>query len=72
WDFLMVSMGPGLVKVHQTGFILIALLLSQTILVQMLRNRYALPIKSLAFHQKIPLQLLAVLYILIFWAGLPI
>ncbi|MCP4671273.1 MAG: cyclic nucleotide-binding domain-containing protein [Desulfobacula sp.] len=53
WDFLVVSMGPGLVKVHQTGFILIALLLSQTILVQMLRNRYALPIKSLALEQKI-------------------
>ncbi len=72
WDFLLVSMGPGLVKVHQTGFILITLLFSQSILVQMLRNRYDLQIKSLPLHQKWPILLLAMLYVLIFWVGLPI
>ena len=72
WDFLMVSMGPGLVKIHQTGFILITLWFSQTILVKMLRNRYDVEIKSLTLHQKWPILLLAMLYILIFLAGLPI
>ena len=72
WDLLMVSMGPGLVKVHQTGFILITLLFSQTVLVKMLCNRYDVKIKSLTLHQKWPILLLAMLYILIFFAGLPI
>jgi len=72
WDFLLVSMGPGLVKIHQTGFILITLFFSQAMMVQLLRNRYDLQIKSLTLHQKSPILLLTVLYILIFWAGLPI
>ncbi|MCJ7540401.1 MAG: 4Fe-4S binding protein, partial [Desulfobacterales bacterium] len=69
WDFLMVSMGPGLIKVHQIVFVLIGVLASKAVLLRLLRNRHQAPLKRLSLRQTWPILLLAASYIWMFWTG---
>jgi len=69
WDFLMVSMGSGLIKVHQIVFILVGVLASRAVLIRLLRSRHHVPLKRLSLRQKWPILMLAVSYIWIFWTG---
>jgi len=66
WSFLMVGMGPGMIKFHQIAFVLTGLLYSKVVLVKLLNNQHYLPIKHLSRLEHWPVILLAVSYILIF------
>ncbi len=69
WDFLVVSMGPGLIKVHQIVFVLIGVLASRAVLLRLLRHRHHAPLKRLSLRQTWPIMLLGASDILMFWAG---
>ena len=69
WDFLMVNMGPGLIKVHQIAFVLIGAIASRAVLLRLLRRRHHAPLKRLSLRQTWPILLLAASYIWMFWAG---
>ena len=69
WDFLMVSMGPGLVKVHQIVFVLIGVFASRAVLKNILRLHEDSSKLSLSFRHQWPTLLLAATYIHLFWAG---
>ena len=66
WSFLMISMGPGMIKFHQIAFMLAGLLYSRVVLVKLLNNQHYLPINHLSRLGHWPVILLAVSYILIF------
>lgn len=66
WSFLMISMGPGMIKFHQIAFVLTGLLYSKLVLVKLINNQHYLPITHLSRPGHWPVILLAVSYILIF------
>ena len=69
WDFLVVNMGPGFIKVHQIAFVLIGVLASRAVLLRLLCNRYHTPLKRLSLRQAWPILLLAASYIWMFLIG---
>jgi hypothetical protein len=69
WDFLVVNMGPGFIKVHQIAFVLIGVLASRAVLLRLFRNRYHTPLKRLSLRQTWPILLLAASYIWMFLIG---
>ena len=69
WDFLMVSMSPWWIKVHQTAFILVGVLASRAVLKNILRLHKDSSKLRLSFRHQWPILLLAAAYVHLFWAG---
>lgn len=69
WDFLGLSMHPGMVKAYQIFFVLIGVIAAQAVLLRLLRAFHDVSLKRLSLRQNWPLLTLAVVYIWLFWAG---
>lgn len=69
WDFLGLSMHPGMVKAYQIFFVLIGVIAAQAVLLRLLRAFHAVSLKRLSLRENWPLLTLAVAYIWLFWAG---
>jgi len=69
WDFLGLSMHPGMVKAYQIFFVLIGVIAAQAVLLRLLRAFQDVSLKRLSARENWPLLTLAVVYIWLFWAG---
>ncbi len=69
WDFLGLSMRPGMVKAYQIFFVLVGLIAAQAVLLRLLRAFHDVSLKRLSLRENWPLLTLAVVYIWLFWAG---
>lgn len=69
WDFLGLSMRPGMVKAYQIFFVLVGVIAAQAILLRLLRAFHDVSIKRLSPRESWPILILAVVYVWFFWAG---
>jgi transcriptional regulator with AAA-type ATPase domain len=69
WDFLGLSMRPGIVKAYQIFFVLVGVIAAQAVLLRLLRAFHDVSLKRLSSRENWPILTLAVVYIWFFWAG---
>jgi DNA-binding NtrC family response regulator/ferredoxin len=66
WDFLGMSIDPGLIKVVQIVLVLIGAVASQSVLKRLLRSHWITSLQRLSFKQRWPILLLGAGYIWFF------
>ncbi|UCD90085.1 MAG: sigma 54-interacting transcriptional regulator [Desulfobacterales bacterium] len=69
WDSLGMKIGPWLVKVCQTAFIIIGVFWSKAVLVRLFRSQQDTSSKNLSMPQSWAIWLFAAVYVWLFWAG---
>jgi transcriptional regulator with AAA-type ATPase domain/ferredoxin len=69
WDFLGLSMRPGMIKAYQIFFVLVGVIAAQAVLLRLLRAFHGVSLKRLSSRESWPILTLAVVYIWLFWAG---
>jgi DNA-binding NtrC family response regulator/ferredoxin len=69
WDFLIVDVSPGLIKVHQIVFVLIGVLASKAVLTNIFRSHLDSSLTGASFRHQWPILLFAMVYIALFWVS---
>jgi len=69
WDFLGLSMRPGMVTAYQIFFVILGVIFAQAVLLRLLRAFQDVSLKRLSLKENWPILTLAAVYIWLFWAG---